>query len=419
LGLQTKLKVNEPGDIYEQEADRIADQVVATPAYHAVSGAPSRIQRFAGRQTGRLDGVPSQAEQLDGGLDVGAAIAAIQGGGTPLSNETRSYFEPRFGHDFGQVRVYAGSHAADGADAVCARAYTIGSDIAFASGAYMPWAMEGRRLLAHELAHVVQQGYAPLANGRSSNSAGGELAPHAAASGKRGGEIPLFARPLLESPLKISRQDTTPRGPSDKQGTGNKREETKKLLKDPCFGEPIDDSKARCQFSSGQLTIVRIAREHAIRRCSVAIAAINMPGNENEVKRIAKDYFHLNIRLSTKTKRTLIDKINTVSDALEHAPIECRTCQDENCNRGLIAFADARTLIALCPVFFHDEIHKVYLTPRYLIHEAGHLAGLATPTRDEMYCDQGATKEDKCPVVDAFHNVDAWSHFIEELAFTI
>src|SRR5262249_50223498 len=55
LGLQTKLKVNEPGDSYEQEADRSADQAMATPVHHAVSGAPPRTQRFAGQPTGQTD----------------------------------------------------------------------------------------------------------------------------------------------------------------------------------------------------------------------------------------------------------------------------------------------------------------------------------------------------------------------------
>jgi hypothetical protein len=115
----------------------------------------------------------------------------------------------------------------------------------------------------------------------------------------------------------------------------------------------------------------------------------------------------------------LIKTIKAVSAKLEHAAIECRTCHDEGCNRGLIAFVESRTVLALCPPFFDSEIHKVYLTPRYLIHEAGHLAGVNSPTRDELYCHQEATKEDKCPVVDAIHNVDAWSHFIEDVASSI
>ena len=69
----------------------------------------------------------------------------------------RAYFEPRFAHDFSRVRVHADREAANGAQAVGSLAYTIGDDIVFAPGKYEPGTLEGRRLLAHELAHVVQQ----------------------------------------------------------------------------------------------------------------------------------------------------------------------------------------------------------------------------------------------------------------------
>ena len=65
--------------------------------------------------------------------------------------------EPRFGHDFSQVRVHADARASDSARAVNARAYTVGRHIAFASDEYTPHSIEGQRLLAHELTHVVQQ----------------------------------------------------------------------------------------------------------------------------------------------------------------------------------------------------------------------------------------------------------------------
>jgi hypothetical protein len=164
---------------------------------------------------------------------------------------------------------------------------------------------------------------------------------------------------------------------------------------------------------------VRIVKEHAVRKCASAIRAINMPGNEDAVREIAEDYFHLNVKLTEKTKRTFIKSIKAVSDKLEHPIIECGTCQDEGCNRGFVAYAAEKTSLVLCPPFFAGEINPVSSTPRFLIHEAGHLAGLNTPTRDELYCSQEATREDKCPVVDAIHNVDAWSHFIEELSYTI
>lgn len=78
-------------------------------------------------------------------------------GGAPLDASTRGFMESRFGHDFGRVRIHADAQASESARAVHATAYTVGSDIAFRSGRYAPSTTEGRELLAHELAHVVQQ----------------------------------------------------------------------------------------------------------------------------------------------------------------------------------------------------------------------------------------------------------------------
>lgn len=77
--------------------------------------------------------------------------------GAPLDSATRAFMEPRFGHSFADVRVHTDSRAAQSAAAVGALAYTVGRDVAFASGRYSPGSGDGRRLLAHELAHVVQQ----------------------------------------------------------------------------------------------------------------------------------------------------------------------------------------------------------------------------------------------------------------------
>lgn len=119
------------------------------------SAAPAR----SGQEHGKTI-QPRQAPsaQSDAGLDTGGAVDAASSGGAPLSQEVRSYFEPRFGHDFGQVRIHAGSEAASAARGVQARAYTFGSDIVFGAGEYAPATGDGKRLLAHELAHVIQQG---------------------------------------------------------------------------------------------------------------------------------------------------------------------------------------------------------------------------------------------------------------------
>jgi uncharacterized protein DUF4157 len=79
----------------------------------------------------------------------------------PLDADTRAFMEPRFGHDFGHVRIHTDAEAAASAKAVNARAYTIGDHVTFAAGAYQPARETGRRLLAHELVHVVQQQHVP------------------------------------------------------------------------------------------------------------------------------------------------------------------------------------------------------------------------------------------------------------------
>ena len=84
-------------------------------------------------------------------------VAAVSQGGLPLAADLRSYFEPRFGHDFSRVRVHDNAAAGAAAQSINARAFTLGRDIAFAPGEYAPGTAQGRRLLAHELAHVVQQ----------------------------------------------------------------------------------------------------------------------------------------------------------------------------------------------------------------------------------------------------------------------
>lgn len=83
--------------------------------------------------------------------------------GQPLDPVTRAFMEPRFGHDFSHVRVHADSNAAESARAVNAQAYAVGHHVAFGTGRYSPQTEAGSRLLAHELAHVVQQRREPAA----------------------------------------------------------------------------------------------------------------------------------------------------------------------------------------------------------------------------------------------------------------
>ena len=158
LKVQTKLPVSSPGDKFEQEADAVADQVMRMPEplgqtctadnsdFNLTETGKPQILRFAN--------VPS-------GGTVASDFTSRLGTGTPLDTPSRNYFESRFGYDFSGVRVHTGEAASDSARAIQARAYTLGRDIVFASGQYEPASFTGKRLLAHELAHVVQQSSHP------------------------------------------------------------------------------------------------------------------------------------------------------------------------------------------------------------------------------------------------------------------
>ena len=166
--------VNTPGDVYEQEADRVADQVLAAPAHPAVSGAPPRIQRFSGQSNGQMDAAPASVDQ------------ALASPGRPLEPALRQDMEQRFGHDFSRVRVHSGAAAEQSARDVNAHAYTVGHNIVFGAGRFAPGTHEGRRLIAHELTHVVQQSGADgIRVGQSNEKRGlSPIDPHISKSAK-------------------------------------------------------------------------------------------------------------------------------------------------------------------------------------------------------------------------------------------
>ncbi len=143
--LQHKLTVGVSGDEYEKEADRVAEQVMATPAHSVVSGAPSHIQRYAGQASVPVDTVPASVNQV------------LASTGRPLEPPLRQDMERRFGYDFGRVRVHSNATAAQSARDLNAKAYTVGHHIMFGAGQLAPGLLDGRRLIAHELTHVLQQ----------------------------------------------------------------------------------------------------------------------------------------------------------------------------------------------------------------------------------------------------------------------
>jgi hypothetical protein len=144
---QTKRTISAPSDAHELEADRAAREAVS------VQSAPvSHSDADSGHTLARTGG----------------------GGGQPLNDTTRAFFESRFGHDFQDVRLHTGRDASEAAQSLGARAFTVGSDVVFDQNQFAPETIEGRHLLAHELTHVVQQrggGEAGERSGRSPEGA--------------------------------------------------------------------------------------------------------------------------------------------------------------------------------------------------------------------------------------------------------
>lgn len=198
--LQAKLTVNRPGDLYEQEADRVAEQVMRmpepviqracdcdgtcascqeeetsqrqptaepiTPLMQRQEALEPNEERDAERVQRQVDDEeeedvlqtkekPGQMSETPPGT--ASRVQALRGGGQPLTASERSFFEPRFGLDFSRVQVHTDARAAEAAQAVHAQAFTVGRNVVFGAGQYAPGTTHGQRLMAHELTHVVQQ----------------------------------------------------------------------------------------------------------------------------------------------------------------------------------------------------------------------------------------------------------------------
>lgn len=168
--MQPRLAVGPVDDPLEREAGIVADRVMRTPdadssmirgslqlSQQSATGEKTQPQKL---QTERLRSPEAAANEMPG-----VVHEVLRTPGQPLDASTRAVMEPRFGHDFSRVRLHTDSAAAESAKAVNARAYAVGRDVVFAPQMYAPHSSEGRMLLAHELAHTIQQS-AAAANAR-------------------------------------------------------------------------------------------------------------------------------------------------------------------------------------------------------------------------------------------------------------
>lgn len=162
---QPRLAIGPTDDVYEREADAVADQimrkdddktvqpkispVVIQPKCAACEEEEEKLQRKGTNESGPAVG--GDLEQY---------VSGLNGTGQPLPTEARSFMEPKLGYDFGKVKIHNDAPAHASSRDINALAYTHGEHIVFGEGQYQPHTTPGKKLLAHELTHVVQQGSA-------------------------------------------------------------------------------------------------------------------------------------------------------------------------------------------------------------------------------------------------------------------
>ena len=309
--LQAKLEIGAANDPLEREADQVADQVMHMQAPKELAMGPPLMQRAQSHS------VRSSAEEAPPSVEL-----ALQSPGRPLDSAIREVMEPRFGIEFGHVRVHTGPMADQSAREVGAMAYTVGSDVVFRNGHDNPSSAEGQRLLAHELAHTVQQG---------------------------GGQI-------------MQRQP-------DAKGS---QPAAAKVV------EPVNPNPAQQQL------ITDARRAAAIRAQTARFKAAGLEGEQAamEARRLA----HIKFDWPNPNMEQITDILAGMGARLLSVAVKVAGANDPECGMREGYVRDHKAPIILCPSFFKDpnDPRMQENRIRTMMHEMAHVMGIGRP-EDELY----------------------------------
>ena len=204
-----ELKVGPTDDHHEHEAEETAERVMRVTAKTGTA-----LERKCSQCEEEEEG--HKLQRQDTGAGPGSAPPVVHevlnSPGRPMDGGLRSFMEPRFGHDFSGVRIHTDSKAAESARSVNALAYTVGRDIVFAGGRYAPESPDGKRLLAHELTHVVQQNQAGGAGSMAAKSAFTSSPMIASAHSPAEREADLLAHHVMSGHSAAGRKMAAPAG---------------------------------------------------------------------------------------------------------------------------------------------------------------------------------------------------------------
>jgi hypothetical protein len=357
--------------------------------------------------------------------------SVLRAPGHPLNPESRAFMEPRFQRDFGHVRVHADSRAAESARAVGALAYTVGRDIVLGSGHQDPQSPSGRRLLAHELAHVVQQqggrSRSGLSGGmpevspaeqRAPRASGEDVAPDSAASGRtplaRGGpgdvrerEADSVASEVVEGPAGGRLPKASPSGtaPLLQRQPGTPQTQPPKVV------QPVAPN-------SQQKDMIEKARAAAAVRAQIALMQVRgitppaprsrdpdpSKASMSRARRLAQVLFQWDNPNMDQVESVVSHMVSTLSNpsVMVAGPKDPECGTRDGYVRGL------RPPIVLCPLFFSGSAEQ---RTRTLIHESAHLAGIGSADAAETYLPIW-----DCKTPGGFDSADAWGQYVNCLS---
>ena len=335
------------------------------------------------------------------GIGTGAS-RPVNGSGTPLQRDTAQRFGSWFGHDFSKVRVHAGGEGGRISRRAGAVAWSSGGEIGFASGAYRPGTAWGDRLLAHELAHVVQQSRGV---GRSSGVGRPGLeesaANRAASAWARGGTPPSQpAAPPYGLRFAPAPGAPAPAPPAAVPAAGPAAAGPVVALS-PCTG-PDGTAAAAAETKMGEWLTKAIQQLEGF---------VKAPADAAQAPVDAALHLHFH-RADAEIGTAVADRLKRVQTAVGGGTgVQCADVTHPSCQAGADGFASpAAGTVGLCPLFFTESLDTQANT---LLHEGMHLHGAAHSIPDRAY--SHARYYSALTTEEAFDNADSFSNLVQDL----
>jgi len=312
----------------------------------------------------------------------------IGGAGKPLDGAVRSFFEQGFGHDFSAVRIHDDDQAARSVRDVGALAYTLGPHVAFDRDRYAPHSSDGRHLLAHELAHVVQQSRGTA--GAAPDEARLEREADAAADSVLGSERTVVAGAAAAGVQRKGKDDAKKAPPAPKAPTKDQQDVIDKARRAAAIRTQIAMHRVRGIVPPGPEGRIDPALVMRLRARNLA--------------RLMFDWESPNMDQVGDVLGSMVTTLTSGVDVLVGGK------DDPACGNRAAYVRGLRPPIVLCPAFFKDSPEQQVRT---MIHESAHLARIGSADLGEGYC---ITFDCAAGCPGGFDSADSWAQFVHCLS---